>query len=361
MRTPNSGTLIALALTALPLLMQAQWLTYPTPGIPRTADGKPNLSAPAPHSADGKPDLTGLWNKISKYRANITMDLKPGEVTPWARTLSQQRVEDLSKDHMSAQCLPLGPGYINDADSNGGGMMKIVQTPALVLILNQDLTYRQVFMDGRPLEVNPSQPSWMGFSIGHWDGDTLVVESSGYNDRTWLDYNGHAHTEALKITERYRRKDYGHLEVSATYSDPSIYAKPWTVTVTAEIAADTEVLEYVCNDNDKGHQHWVGKASDQTRSEVKVAPEVLAKYAGTFVEQPKYWRFKARTAIFTFDDGVLSGSVDGKEVERQFARSETTFSGFGGLAVEFIRDPQGTVTGLFMKHVSGDYRFAKTQ
>jgi hypothetical protein len=125
------------------------------------------------------------------------------------------------------------------------------------------------------------------------------------------------------------------------------------------LAADTEVLEYICNDNDKGQEHWVGKASDQTKYEVKVAPEILAKYVGTYVEQPKFWRFKARTVQFTFSDGVLFGQVDGKEKERQFANSETSFSGFGGLAVEFIRDAKGEPTGLFVKHVSGDYRFAR--
>ena len=344
---------------ALCATLSAQWLNYPTPGMPRTADGKPNLFAPAPRTADGRPDLSGLWNKFSNYRANITKDLDPADIQPWAKTLVQQRIEDLSKDHMSARCLPLGPGYTTDADSNGGGMMKIVQTPSLILILNQDLTYRQVFMDGRTLETNPTNPSWMGYSVGHWEADALVVESSGFNDRTWLDYNGHPHTEALRMTERFKRRDFGHLEVAVTLQDPAVYAKPWTVTVTAELAADTEVLEYICNDNDKGQEHWVGKASDQEKYQVKVAPEVLAKYVGTYVEQPKFWRFKARTVQFTLSDGVLFGQVDGKEKERQFATSETSFSGFGGLAVEFIRDAQGNPTGLFVKHVSGDYRFAR--
>jgi hypothetical protein len=356
---PSLNLWIPAAILGASLFADAQWLNYPTPGIPRTADGKPNLMAPAPHTPDGKPDFSGLWNKISKYRANIAMDVDPADMQPWVKPLVQQRIEDLSKDHMSARCLPLGPGYTTDADSNGGGMMKIVQTPALILILNQDLTYRQVFMDGRALEANPAQPSWMGYSIGRWEGDTLVVESSGFNDRTWLDYNGHPHTEGLRTTERYRRPNFGHLEVSMTLQDSAIYAKPWTVTVTAELAADTEVLEYVCGDNDKGREHWVGKASDETRSEVKVAPEILAKYVGTYVEQPKYWRFKARTAVFTFSDGALVGQMDGKEKERQIARSETTFSGFGGLAIEFIRDAQGEPTGLIVKHVSGDYKFAR--
>jgi hypothetical protein len=348
-----------IALAIAPALANAQWLNQPTPGIPRTPDGKPNLAAPAPRAADGKPDLAGAWNKLSpKYRINIAADLKPGEVQPWASALVQQRTENLSKESMSARCLPLGPAYVTDADSNGGGMMKIVQTPALIVILNADLTYRQIFMDGRKLETSPS-PSWMGYSIGHWDGDTLVVDSFGFNDRTWLDASGHPHTEALRMTERYRRPDFGHLEVEATLQDPAVYAKPWTVAVKAELAADTELLEYVCNENDKGHEHWVGKDSDQKNAQVKVAPEILAKYVGTYVEQPKYWRLKPRTVVITFSGGALLGQLDGRDPEPQLALSETVFSGFSGLGIEFIRDAKGVPTGLYVKHVSGDYRFAR--
>src|ERR1700691_2010913 len=128
------------------ITMMAQWLNYPTPGIPRLPGGRPNLTAPAPRTADGKPDLSGLWNRISpKYRVNIAADLKPGEVQPWAKTLVQQRTEDLGKDSMGARCLPSGPAYATDAESIVGGMMKIVQTPAMIVILNPDLTYRQIF------------------------------------------------------------------------------------------------------------------------------------------------------------------------------------------------------------------------
>jgi hypothetical protein len=213
-------------------------------------------------------------------------------------------------------------------------------------------------MDGRSLESAPN-PAWMGYSVGRWDGDTLVVESFGFNDRTWLDTSGHPHTEALRMTERYRRRDVGHMEIEVTLQDPAVYARPWTVAVRAELAADTEVLEYVCNENSRDLEHWVGKASDEAKSEAKVAPEILAKYVGTYVEQPKLWRVVPRVVKITFSDGVLFGNMDGRGNERQFARSETNFSGFSGLAIEFIKDSQGAVTGLFVKHVSGDYRFAR--
>src|ERR1700704_519099 len=168
--------------------LAAQWLTQPTPGIPRTADGKPNLAAPAPRAVDGKPDLSGLWFKISpKYSRNVAADLKPEDIQPWARALVEQRTEDLGKDYMNVKGLPLGPGYAISAESTGAEMMKIVQTPGLILMLNPDLTYRQIFLDGRALESAPNA-TWMGYSVGHWDGDTLVVDSFGFNDRTWLDH-----------------------------------------------------------------------------------------------------------------------------------------------------------------------------
>src|ERR1700681_392188 len=273
-----NASLIAVVTVALSAPLAAQWLNHPTPGIPRTADGKPNLAAPAPRAPDGKPDLSGLWLKISpKYSRNIAADLKPEDIQPWARALVEQRREDLGKDYMNVKCVPLGPGYAISAESTGAEMMKIVQTPGLILILNPDLTYRQVFLDGRALEPAPN-PAWMGYSVGHWDGDTLVVESSGFNDRTWLDYDGHPHTEALRTTERYRRRDFGNLDLEVTLSDPGTYARPWTVAVRAELAVDTEMLEWVCNERGSSVEHWVGKASDEKKFEVKVPVEILTKY-----------------------------------------------------------------------------------
>jgi hypothetical protein len=339
---------------------RAQWINHPTPGIPRLPGGQPNLAAPAPRTADGKPDLSGLWKKISpKYHTNVAADLKPEEVQPWAKALVQQRTEDLGKNSMGSLCLPAGPAYsIDDAARTRGGMMKIIQTPALIVILNTDVTYRQIFMDGRALETSPN-PSWMGYSVGHWDGDTLVVESNGFNDRTWLDDSGHPHTEALRITERYRRRNFGDLDLEVTYQDPAVFARPFTVAVRAELAPDTELIEYVCNEEHGDLGHWVGKASDEAKNEVKIDPGILAKYAGTWVEQPPVWSVVARVIEITFADGVLFGNLDGKGKERQYASSETAFSGFAGLGIEFVRDSQGVVTGLLVKHVSGDYRFAR--
>ena len=132
-------------------------------------------------------------------------------------------------------------------------MSKIIQTPSLIVILNPDLTYRQIFTDGRALETD-ANPSWMGYSVGHWEGDTLVVESAGFNDRTWLD-RGYPHTEALRAVERYRRADFGHLTLEVELHDPALYTAPWKATVEAQLAADTELLEYVCNENEKDRAH----------------------------------------------------------------------------------------------------------
>jgi hypothetical protein len=331
-------------------------LTQPTKAIPRTADGKPDLSATSPRAHDSKPDLSGLWTKISpKYSRNIAADLKPGEIQPWARALVEQRREDLGKEYMNVKCVPLGPGYATAADSTGAEMMKIVQTPGLILILNPDLTYRQIFMDGRSLESAPN-PAWMGYSVGRWEGETLVVESFGFNDRTWLDHDGHPHTEALRTIERYRRPAFGRLDVEVTLSDPGAYARPWTVTARAELTADTEMIEWVCNEGKSGLEHWVGKASDERKGEVQVAPEILTKYVGTYEEQPPLWRAVPRVVTLTVSDGKLMANMDGRGDVQLFATSPIEFSGLYGLGVGFAQNTPGV---LIVKHVSGNYRFSK--
>ena len=244
----------ALAMIGTPLW--AQWLNYPTPGIPRLANGKPNLSAPAPKAADGRPDLSGIWETerqyFEKYAMNVAVDLKAGDVLPWAEELYRKRSPDLAKDYPGSRCLP-GPRM------GARGVTKIIQLPALVLFLYEDSdnNWRQIYMDGRTLPEDP-QPIWMGYSVGRWDGGTLVVESNGFNDTTWLDGGGHPHTEGLKITERYRRRDFGHLEVQVTFDDPKTFAKPLTIPQHRQILADTEVLEAVC-ENERDVRHMVGK------------------------------------------------------------------------------------------------------
>jgi hypothetical protein len=341
--------------TALVTPLAAQWVHYRTPGIPRTPNGEPNLSAPAPRTADGKPDLTGLWDMfgdtaVGSVAVRKVGDLKPTDVQPWAQNLVQQRAENFGKDnpHYPPKCLPEGPNY-----STNGGMKRILQTPGMIVILNEDLTYRQIFMDGRSLEADPN-PSWMGYSVGHWDGDTLVVESFGFNDRTWL-LGGYPHTEQLRMTERYRRSDVGHLEIAVTFQDPAAYSRAWTVPVSARLAVDEELLESVCNEAESGVEHWVGKASDAEKSAVKVAPEILTKYVGLYRGQ--YIR-GPRTVEVTISDGALFVAVNGGPKQPVIPQSETNFSGTG-LTYEFIRDKQGRATHVVESHVSGDYKFER--
>jgi hypothetical protein len=244
----------------------AQWENVKSPNLPRTADGKPNLSAPVPRGPDGKPNLSGIWWLSSeraafgappKYLNNIAADLKPEEVPfqPWAAALYKQRGADFSKDVPYSRCLPPGVPMI----SSFTAPWKLIQNPGLIAILYENsTTYRQIFTDGRVLSKD-ANPTWMGYSTGHWEGDTLVVETAGFNDKTWMDFSGHPHTEALRVTERFHRRDVGHMDIQFTFDDPKAYTKPWTVTIHPILLVDGDLFEFVCNENEKDLQHFVGK------------------------------------------------------------------------------------------------------
>ena len=342
---------LAILLCALVAPAAAQWLNHPTPGIPRTADGKPNLSAPAPRTPDGKPDLSGLWTRTSV----VNTDFAPVDRAS-VDAIVRPRAENFFKESMRASCLPEGPGYLfaRGPDLNWA-MSKLIQTPGLTLILHADLTYRQIFTDGRALEAD-ANPGWMGYSVGRWEGDAFVVESAGFNDRTWL-AGGYPHTEGLRTIERYRRPDFGHLTLEVELHDPTLYAAPWKATIEAQLAADTELLEYVCNENKTFHEHWVGTRSDAARSEVAIAAEALARYAGTYTERQPFWQGAAVARVWEIrlvDGALFLGQT------RLQPQSETVFVN-AGLAIEFVRDTQGAPTHLWDKHVSGDYRFDRTR
>ena len=241
-------------LIGLPL--SAQWLDYPTPGVPRLPDGKVNMAAPAPRTPDGKPDMAGTWQPKFGYTGNIARDLKPDAVPfqPWAAALYKHRQDTISKDDPQARCVLSGVPRENVVPYP----FKIFNTKGEILVLYEALhSYRQIFMDGRKLPKDPN-PAWMGYSIGHWDGDTLVVESSGFEDNNWLDNNGHPGTESLHLTERLSRPDFGHINLAMTIDDPKAYTKPWTVNLGFNYA-DTELIEYVCDENEKDVSHLVGK------------------------------------------------------------------------------------------------------
>jgi hypothetical protein len=281
----------AMILAAIPASLFAQWPSYPEAGVPRGPDGKPKLDAPAPRTADGKPDLSGIWEYRGRSGApagfggvstgppavpppepppeppssgppaatffNIGAGFKDGlPLTPWAAGLLKQRMAENSKDNPDAHCLPLGLMQLHTHPQP----RKIIQTPGVIVILYEaQAGVRQIFTDGRPLPREDPQPWWYGYSAGKWDGDTLVVETTGFRDDVWLDVNGSPLTNTGKLTERFRRVNYGNLEIEITVDDPKVYTKPFTVKVNQRIMAETELIEFICTENDRSGPHLVGK------------------------------------------------------------------------------------------------------
>lgn len=237
----------------------AQWLKLPLPGTPRLPDGKPNLTAPAPRTADGKTDLSGIWRADSgRYLSNLAGDGVEVPMYPWAAAVYKERRDTLARDKPQVRCMPHG---VPDAMLVAGIPFKLVQTPGITIVLYEEFNqYRQIFTDGRALPVDPN-PTWFGYSIGKWEGDTFVVDSAGFSDDgTWLDNGGHPHTDALHITERFRRPNFGTMEMDVTINDPKAYTKPWkSATVRFNLMPDTELIEHLC-ENEKDATHLAGVA-----------------------------------------------------------------------------------------------------
>jgi len=267
-------TLLAAAFMAAAVgVADAQWLHQRDPATPRLPDGRPNLSAPTPR-ASGKPDLSGLWqaartpdelvravpglaqiqpdyNDITKHLINVFWDMKPDDwpLRPEAAAISEERQKS-GRDFQSAYCLPGGlPAALLILN------FKVVQGSREIIVIpgNGDPA-RQIYMDGRSLPKDPV-PSWMGSSVGRWDGDTLVVDTTGFNERAWLDNFGHPRSESMRITERYRRRDFGHMDLEITFDDPKYYTKPFSFKTALNLLPDDDVLEYVCTENEKDNLH----------------------------------------------------------------------------------------------------------
>ena len=264
--------LLSVALVCAPAYTFGQWLYHPTTDVPRTADGKPSLTAPPPRLADGKPDFSGIWQpgrkipctkEMSRFvecgleiggsplALNIGTDLPGGlPYQPWAAALMKQRTADNSKDDPHARCLPDNPPRPWGLPH----MTKAVHTPRLLVLLNEvNAMYRQIFTDGRPLPVDPN-PAWNGYSSARWEGDTLVVQTAGFRDGLWLDMGGSPMSDAARMTERMRRPNYGTLEVQITVDDPKAYTRPWTVEMPQQITLDTELIDEICLENEKSTQ-----------------------------------------------------------------------------------------------------------
>ena len=256
------GGMLALVLVcATNGTLLAQWLSVPVPGTPRTADGKPNLSAPTPRTADGKPDLSGVWHADTmRYNDNLLPVGTQAPMLPWAAEVYKHRVETQGYDRPMTRCMPHG---VPDAMTVAGLPFKILQMPTVTVILFEEFhKYRQLHTDGRKLPDDPD-PAYYGYSIGRWEGDTFVVETAGFKEGSWLDNSGHPHTEALRVTERFRRINFGRMDLDVTIDDPKAYTRTWTSdTLHFLLSPDTELLEHLCENNrDVEHleNFWQGK------------------------------------------------------------------------------------------------------
>jgi hypothetical protein len=259
----------------VPVCVTAQWLNYPDPAAPRNHDGAPNISAAAPRAANGKPDLSGIWQpeaatieQMSRYSRgalnglgeadptiyflNILNDFQPADapLLPAAAAAFSARARG---DVPASRCQPWGMPMLDTIPYPS----KIVQTPGVIYILSEaDMSFRQIYTDGRQHTPDP-QPSWLGYSVGKWEGDTLVVDTVGFNDRSWLDAFGHRHSEAMRITERFQRIDFRHTELQLTVDDPKTYTKPFTIKFNLRLLPDTDLIESFCTENEKDSQHFV--------------------------------------------------------------------------------------------------------
>ena len=283
-----NASLVILGALLASIPLAAQWVHYPTAGVPRKADGKVNMSAPAPRLADGKPDFSGVWMtgepnlprpgglsspkeadsprqpnpsdnagdpsniRASRQMSNIGVDLPGGlPYQPWLVPIVKQRTDNLAIGDPHIRCLP-------DNFLRAYGLphlLKFIHSPNLLVVLNEvNAGYRQVFTDGRPLPEDPT-PSWQGYSSAKWSGDTLVIDTIGLRNDTWIDWNGSVVTESAKVREQMRRPDFGHLEIQVTVDDPKAYTKPWTVTLNQRIVVDADLIDEICLENEQSLQH----------------------------------------------------------------------------------------------------------
>ena len=353
-------------ITALFLLAgpcaEAQWFDWLTPSAPRGAEGRIDAAAPAPKTADGRPDMSGVW--VPPDATGTLFD--SSKIQPWALAVMAEHEKNFYTNDPRFHCMPSGPGAY-PAGNSTGGFRRLVQHDDFIAILNPDMTYRQVYMDGRPLEAEPLLPTWMGYSTGHWDGDVLVIESNGYNDQTWLTREGLPHTDQLRITERYTREDFGHITLDVTYEDPGTFTETVQASISLVNQPDNGMLETICNESVTGQQHYSGEISQAESELVRVPLATLEKYVGTYKGA---WLGRPITVVVSVEDGALrlsrsprysdtGGNTDTADY-RLVAQSDTAFDCTCGLGFVFTLGADGRASEVSEVHVSGAWPFKRS-
>lgn len=357
---------MAMRLTALLLLLicpvaQAQWFDWATPTAPRTKEGRVNPDAPPPRMANGRMDMSGVWVPVN---ARGTL-FDSSKIQGWALAAMRQHENTFFKNDPRFHCLPSGPSSY-PAGPSVGGVRRMVQHADYIAILNPDMTYRQVYMDGRTLEDEPLLPTWMGYSVGRFAGDILVIESNGYNDKTWLTREGLPHTDKLRITERYTRTSFGKMMLEVTYEDGGTFTEPVQAMIELVNQPDNGMLETICNESETGQKHYSGEISQADKDAPQVPVETLQKYVGTYKGQ---WLRSMITTEFSVKDGALvltrtprysdtGGNTDSAEY-RLVARSDTAFDCTCGLGFVFKIGPDGKAIEVSEVHVSGAWPFKR--
>jgi hypothetical protein len=349
------ATLVA-AVLAVPASLAAQWQPHVPASVPKTSDGKPNLKAPAPRMPDGRPDLSGMWENGPGGMGGATAPAEPNAppaatffnigagfkeglpLRPWAADLLKKRRDDNDKDNPDAHCLPMGLLQFHEHPQP----RKIVQTSnVIVIIYEANYGLRQIFLDGRPSPSNDPQPWWYGYSVGRWDGDTLVVETTGLRDGGWLDIWGSPLTDQAKITERFRRPNYGTLIVDVTIDDPKAYTKPFTVRFTQDLLPDAELIEFICNENEQSSGHLLGQGAGPKKFDLPA--QTFDRYVG---------RYRLATGGFvtiTRDGSKFLGEMAPLPPFEIFPSSEREFflTAFDA-RITFEVDGRGRATGLVL-------------
>lgn len=357
------GLVATLVFVSVSSPLSAQWLDWRSPLVPRDAEGSPEMSAPVPRMADGRVDLSGLW--VAEAAQGSVFD--ESMIRGWALEAMVENEADFYTSDPRFHCLPSGPSFL-PAGRSAGGTRQIVQHPDIVAILHSDMTYRQIYMDGRELESDPVLRTWMGYSAGRWDGDTLVVESNGYNDKTWLIREGLPHTDQLHITERYTRLDYGHMQLEIRYMDPGTFTGPVQAIVDLVLTPDSALLEVVCNESATGTRHYSGEIEQAEENVVEVPAEILERYTGTY---QGIWLGNLITAEVTLEDGELylkrsprysdTGGNTDFDTSRLIPLSDNAFDSLFGLGWVFNADENGDVTSVSEVHVSGAWLFERVE